>query len=231
MASAHPPAPRTPPPQPPPPQPQPPQPQQLPQPQQPPLLLLPQLQLRQRPPAAPRAPSPLSTATPASATPLASTSAAPSPAPAPQPRPHQQPQRPQQQLRQPAQCRLDLQQDSLVFSPSHTVEPHSQAVLSGCMVESTRASCGAAPRLTLLAPISMERATMASAAPPALQSHFLISSETFLAIQAARQQSGDPALSSLAPPPLLAEWSPGGRSRNVLCFTLTVKNVILITNK
>merc|ERR1719266_3223859 len=223
MASAHPLAPQTPPPQ---------RQPQLQQPQQPPPLLLPQLQPRRHPPAAPRAPSPPLTATPASATPSGSMSAAPTPAPAPQPQQQQQPQQLQQQLRQPAQCPLDLQLDSLVSSRSHMVEPHSQAVLSGCMVESTRASCGAAPRLTRRAPISMVRATMASAAPPAQQSHFLISSETSLATQAALQQSGDPAPSSLVPPPLLAEWWPGGRSRNVLedvkCITLTVNNVILV---
>ena len=108
--------------------------------------------------------------------------------------------------------------------------------------------------LTRRAPMWTGRATMASAAPPAPLSHFLISSETSLvrssfsiviflqlfisfslslslysysikmqkliakislqATPAARQQSGDPAPSSSAPPlPLPAEWWPGGRSK------------------
>merc|ERR1712130_253957 len=140
-----------------PPPPQPPQPQRpLQQQPQPPVPLLPQLQPR-RPPAAPRAPSPQSTATPASATPSGNTFAAPSPALAPrqpQPQPQQQPpQQPPQRLPQPAQWPPDLQSDSLVSSPSLMAAPPSQAVLSGCMVESTRASCGAAPRLPRRAPL------------------------------------------------------------------------------
>merc|ERR1712130_27042 len=152
MDSARQPAHPTQPQQPPPPQPPPPQPQPQQQPQ-PPVPLLPQLQPR-RPPAAPRAPSPRSTATPASATPSGGTFAAPSPAPAPQqPQQPQQPPQPPQRLPQPAQWPPDLQSDSLVSSPSLTAAPPSQAVLSGCMVESTRASCGAAPRLTQRAPM------------------------------------------------------------------------------
>merc|ERR1712108_34003 len=132
--SARPPAHRTPPPQPPQP------------PQQPLRRLLPQLQRRPRP-AALQAHSPLSTATPASATPLDSTSAAPSPAPAP----HRQPQQPQQrpqQLLQPVRWTPDLQPASLVSFPSHTAAPPSQAVPSGFTGGRTRASSGAAPRLT-----------------------------------------------------------------------------------
>merc|ERR1712130_762021 len=146
MDSARQPAHLTQPQQPPPPQPPPPQPQPQQQPQ-PPVPLLPQLQPR-RPPAAPRAPSPRSTATPASATPSGSTFAAPSPARA-QPAPPQPPQR----LLQHAQFPLDLQPDRIVCSPSHMEAPHSQAVLSGYMEVSTRASCGAVPRLTLRAPM------------------------------------------------------------------------------
>merc|ERR1712018_331362 len=133
-------------------QPPPPQPQQQPQPLVP---LLPQLQPR-RPPAAPRAPSPRSTATPASATPSGSTFAAPSPAqelPAQPRRQQPRPPPPPQRLLQHAQSPLDLQLDRIVCSPSHMEAPHSQAVLSGCTEVSTRASCGAAPRLTPLAPM------------------------------------------------------------------------------
>merc|ERR1712130_440623 len=146
---AHPTQPQQPPPPQPPPQPQP---QQQPQ---PPVPLLPQLQPR-RPPAAPRAPSPRPTATPASATPSGSTFAAPSPARAQPAQPRrQQPQPPQppQRLLQHAQFPLDLQPDRIVCSPSHMEAPHSQAVLSGYMEVSTRASCGAVPRLTLRAPM------------------------------------------------------------------------------
>merc|ERR1712107_330988 len=141
------------PPQPPPlPQPSP-QPQQLLQLQPQPLVpLLPQLQPR-RPPAAPRGSSPRSTATPACATPSGSMSAAPSHARAPQAQPRSQQPQPPQPLLQHAQYPLDLQLDRIVSSPSLTEAPHSPAVPSGCMVVSTRASCGAAPRLTRRAPM------------------------------------------------------------------------------
>merc|ERR1712038_1988809 len=149
-----PPAHRTPPPQPPQP-PQQPQPQQLPQQPQPLRRLLPQLQRRPRP-AALQAHSPLSTATPASATPSDSTSAAPSPAPAPHRQPQQRQQRQQQrqpqQLLQPVRWTPDLQPASLVSFPSHTAAPPSRAVPSGCTGGRTRASSGAAPRLTRPAP-------------------------------------------------------------------------------
>merc|ERR1712186_47232 len=141
MVSARPPAHRTRPPQPP-------QPQPL-------RRLLPQLQRRPRP-AALQAHSPPSTATPASATPSYSTSAAPSPAPAPHRQPQQRQQRQQQrqpqQLLQPVRWTPDLQPASLVSFPSHTAAPHSQAVPSGCTGGRTRASSGAAPRLTRPAP-------------------------------------------------------------------------------
>merc|ERR1712130_639766 len=64
--------------------------------------------------------------------------------PPPQPQPQQQPQ---------PQFPLDLQPDRIVCSPSHMEAPHSQAVLSRYMEVSTRASCGAVPRLTLRAPM------------------------------------------------------------------------------
>merc|ERR1719336_2264976 len=132
MASARPPAPQTPPPAPPPPP--------------------PQLQPR-CPQAAPPARSRRWTATPACATPTASTSAAPSPARVAQARQQQQQRLPQ--LPQPpqlAQCPPGLLQASPVFSPSPMEAPPSQAAQNGFMAGSTRASCGAAPRLTLLAP-------------------------------------------------------------------------------
>merc|ERR1719336_2955065 len=134
MASARPPAPQTPPPAPPPPP--------------------PQLQPR-CPQAAPPARSRRWTATPACATPTASTSAAPSPAQAAQAQQQQQQQQRQRQpLRPPqhAQCPPDLLQASPVFSPSRMEAPPSQAAPNGFMAGSTRASCGAAPRLTRLAP-------------------------------------------------------------------------------
>merc|ERR1711953_1607990 len=155
MVSARPPAHRTPPPQPPQPPQQPqPQPQQLPQQPQPLRRLLPQLQPRPRP-AALQAHSPPSTATPASATPSDSTSAAPSPAPAPHRQPQQrqrQRQQQPQQLLQPVRWTPDLQPDSLVSFPSHTAAPPSQTVPSGFTGGRTRASSGAAPRLTRPAP-------------------------------------------------------------------------------
>merc|ERR1711953_1503279 len=147
MVSARPPAHRTPPPQPP-------QPPQQPQQPQPLRRLLPQLQRRPRP-AALQAHSPPSTATPASATPSDSTSAAPSPAPAPHRQPQQRQQQRQQQpqqLLQPVRWTPDLQPASLVSFPSHTAAPHSRAVPSGFTGGRTRASSGAAPRLTRLAP-------------------------------------------------------------------------------
>merc|ERR1719336_489558 len=133
MASARPPAPQTPPPAPPPPP--------------------PQLQPR-CPQAAPPARSRRWTATPASAIPTASTSAVPYPA---QAAPAQRQQRQQQQLpqlRRPpqrAQCPPDLLQASPVSSPSPMEAPPSQAAQNGFMAGSTKASCGAAPRLTPLA--------------------------------------------------------------------------------
>merc|ERR1711910_141709 len=110
---------------------------------------LPQLQRRPRL-AALQAHSP-----PASATPSDSTSAAPSPAPAPHRQPQQrqrQPQQQPQQLLQPVRWTPDLQPASLVSFPSHTAAPPSQAVPSGFTGGRTRASSGAAPRLTRLAP-------------------------------------------------------------------------------
>merc|ERR1719150_1685987 len=157
MVSVRPPAPQTPlpasppPPAPPPPPPPPPQQQQLPL---PPCHLRPQLQPRCLQ-AAPPARSQRWTATPACATPTASTSAAPSPARAAQARPQQQQQQQQQQPQQPpqrAQCPQDLLQASPAFSPSPMEAPPSQAALNGFMAGSTRASCGAAPRSTQLAP-------------------------------------------------------------------------------
>merc|ERR1719336_2765553 len=135
MASARPPAPQTPPPAPPPPP--------------------PQLQPR-CPQAAPPARSRRWTATPASATPTASTSAAPSPARAAPAQRQQQQQQQQLQPQQPpqhAQCPPGLLQASPASSPSPMEAPHSQAALNGFMVGSTRASCGAAPRLTRPAPM------------------------------------------------------------------------------
>merc|ERR1712014_456635 len=137
-----------PPPAPPPPPPPPPQ-QQLPL---PPCHLRPQLQPRCLQ-AAPPARSRRWTATPACATPTASTSAAPSPARAAQ---AQQQRQQQQQLRRPpqrARCPPGLLQASPASSPSPMEAPPSQAAQNGFMAGSTRASCGAAPRLTRLAPM------------------------------------------------------------------------------
>merc|ERR1712107_979699 len=81
------------------------------------------------------------------------------PQPPPLPQPPPQPQQLLQLQPQPlpllqhAQYPLDLQLDRIVSSPSLTEAPHSPAVPSGCMVVSTRASCGAAPRLTRRAPM------------------------------------------------------------------------------
>merc|ERR1712130_1035316 len=104
--------------------------------------------LRCRPAPQAPAPDPANRAFSRSATLASSTMLAPQ-----QPQQPQQPPQPPQRLPQPAQWPPDLQSDSLVSSPSLTAAPPSQAVLSGCMVESTRASYGAAPRLTQRAPM------------------------------------------------------------------------------
>merc|ERR1711953_780902 len=79
----------------------------------------------------------------------------PQPPQQPQPQPQQPQQQPQlqpQQLLQRVRLTPDLLPASLVCFPSHTAAPPSQAVPSGFTGGRTRASSGAAPRLTRPAP-------------------------------------------------------------------------------